>query len=292
MNVRITPYDPASQLQQPCNVAVACARYGAHLERLLDHVASLCQPAVTHFVHDADTLRREVREWTTNSSPNGRRHVLTVSGPDTHMYQSREMRDLFVQGRHRNTQTIVDASRIGPALRRNVDQLVIVAPCRQLEQLHRQYHLDRYFPSPSIMRVVMETNQLPCIVIDFRTNTLHYWEDVPRVREAPLHSVVASASSSLVAANASWKDRTTVLLIEIGSEEQCEMCSICLETYEDNKEVRRLPCGHRFHRSCYDDCARQQLYRCALCQQPIEEAVDLHEQRREQESDEEREKEA
>lgn len=50
-----------------------------------------------------------------------------------------------------------------------------------------------------------------------------------------------------------------------GSLEESEaMCSICLTEYTEGTLIRRLPCGHDFHRRCVDKWL-QRNKRCPLC---------------------------
>jgi hypothetical protein len=47
-------------------------------------------------------------------------------------------------------------------------------------------------------------------------------------------------------------------------------CSVCLSDYEHGECLRRLPCGHLFHRHCADEWLRRSK-RCPLCVQAIDE---------------------
>jgi len=42
-------------------------------------------------------------------------------------------------------------------------------------------------------------------------------------------------------------------------------CSICLSAYDAGQELRRLSCGHHFHRHCLDPWLSNQRNRCPLC---------------------------
>mmetsp|Transcript_96310 Transcript_96310/g.171111 ORF Transcript_96310/g.171111 Transcript_96310/m.171111 type:complete len:364 (-) Transcript_96310:81-1172(-) len=48
-------------------------------------------------------------------------------------------------------------------------------------------------------------------------------------------------------------------------------CSICLSDFKDGILLRRLPCGHHFHRHCVDKWLRRNK-RCPLCVHAIDEA--------------------
>jgi len=50
-------------------------------------------------------------------------------------------------------------------------------------------------------------------------------------------------------------------------------CSICLTEYTDGSMMRRLPCGHDFHRRCVDKWL-QRNKRCPLCIHAIDEPCD------------------
>jgi len=49
---------------------------------------------------------------------------------------------------------------------------------------------------------------------------------------------------------------------------QDAVCSICLESYEDEEVVRRLPCKHLFHSHCVDTWLRVNAS-CPLCKQNV-----------------------
>jgi len=46
-------------------------------------------------------------------------------------------------------------------------------------------------------------------------------------------------------------------------------CAVCLSDYEEGDNLRRLPCGHHFHRRCADKWLRRSK-RCPLCMQCID----------------------
>lgn len=53
-------------------------------------------------------------------------------------------------------------------------------------------------------------------------------------------------------------------------EDNVEKCTICLSEFEDNEEVRRLPCMHLFHVVCVDQWLTTNK-RCPICRVDIEE---------------------
>lgn len=55
-----------------------------------------------------------------------------------------------------------------------------------------------------------------------------------------------------------------------GDEDCGPSCSICLTEFADGAVMRRLPCGHDFHRRCVDKWL-QQNKRCPLCMHPVDE---------------------
>ncbi|CAN7983216.1 unnamed protein product [Ixodes hexagonus] len=54
------------------------------------------------------------------------------------------------------------------------------------------------------------------------------------------------------------------------SEDNVEKCTICLSEFEDNEDVRRLPCMHLFHIVCVDQWLTTNK-RCPICRVDIEE---------------------
>lgn len=55
-------------------------------------------------------------------------------------------------------------------------------------------------------------------------------------------------------------------------EEPGASCAVCLSEYDVGDRLRRLPCGHHFHRRCADEWMRRSK-RCPLCVRAIDEVV-------------------
>ncbi|KAF9973227.1 hypothetical protein BGZ73_003565 [Actinomortierella ambigua] len=56
-------------------------------------------------------------------------------------------------------------------------------------------------------------------------------------------------------------------------DEQDAVCSICLCEYEDEEELRKMPCLHYFHKACVDEWLK--LHKsCPLCKREIDESAD------------------
>lgn len=53
------------------------------------------------------------------------------------------------------------------------------------------------------------------------------------------------------------------------SEDNLEKCTICLSEFEEEEEVRRLPCMHLFHVECVDQWLSTNK-RCPICRVDIE----------------------
>jgi len=51
--------------------------------------------------------------------------------------------------------------------------------------------------------------------------------------------------------------------------QDCEACAVCLSEFESGDLVRRLPCGHKFHRPCIDKWLRLNRA-CPLCVRNVE----------------------
>ena len=45
---------------------------------------------------------------------------------------------------------------------------------------------------------------------------------------------------------------------------QAASCSVCLEAYDDDAELRELPCGHAFHAACIAQWLEQSAI-CPVC---------------------------
>jgi hypothetical protein len=57
-----------------------------------------------------------------------------------------------------------------------------------------------------------------------------------------------------------------------GYGDEVATCAVCLSEHVAGEQLRRLPCGHRFHVHCCDQWL-QRNKRCPLCVRPIDEAV-------------------
>jgi len=51
------------------------------------------------------------------------------------------------------------------------------------------------------------------------------------------------------------------------------VCAICLESYNEEDELRVLPCMHSYHRSCTDQWLLKGRLDCPLCRQRVSEVV-------------------
>ncbi len=59
--------------------------------------------------------------------------------------------------------------------------------------------------------------------------------------------------------------------IDANEDAQCQ-CMVCLMDFEDGEEVRRLPCGHRFHRGCVDEWLTRSV-ECPICKTNVDRVV-------------------
>ncbi|KAF9167245.1 hypothetical protein DFQ26_005204 [Actinomortierella ambigua] len=76
-----------------------------------------------------------------------------------------------------------------------------------------------------------------------------------------------SSSSSSPSSSPSPKNDDEYLTLE---DEQDATCSICLCEYEDEEELRKMPCLHYFHKACVDEWLK--LHKsCPLCKREIDE---------------------
>lgn len=46
-------------------------------------------------------------------------------------------------------------------------------------------------------------------------------------------------------------------------------CMVCLMEFEDKEEVRKLPCGHFFHKGCIDEWLSRSC-ECPICKHNID----------------------
>ena len=52
-------------------------------------------------------------------------------------------------------------------------------------------------------------------------------------------------------------------------------CSICLQEYEAGEKLRRLPCGHVFHRDCVDEWLLGESKLCPMCKSSVVDAAQV-----------------
>ncbi|KAK2997734.1 hypothetical protein RJ639_020332 [Escallonia herrerae] len=59
-------------------------------------------------------------------------------------------------------------------------------------------------------------------------------------------------------------------------------CAVCLSAFEEGEVIRRLGCGHTFHKDCVDKWLQQDSATCPLCRKKVlpEEIVVKYQQRR------------
>ncbi|PKI45256.1 hypothetical protein CRG98_034336 [Punica granatum] len=50
---------------------------------------------------------------------------------------------------------------------------------------------------------------------------------------------------------------------------ECTECAVCLSEFEEGEELRRLLCGHTFHKGCLDTWLQQRLATCPLCRSKV-----------------------
>lgn len=55
-----------------------------------------------------------------------------------------------------------------------------------------------------------------------------------------------------------------------GLKEQSKECSVCLSTFEEGEEIRKLKqCNHTFHKNCLDTWLQQDWATCPLCRRSV-----------------------
>ncbi|ORX82863.1 hypothetical protein BCR32DRAFT_278507 [Anaeromyces robustus] len=59
-----------------------------------------------------------------------------------------------------------------------------------------------------------------------------------------------------------------------------EICAICIDQYQLNDELRKLPCGHEFHKDCIDSWMLTSSVLCPICKMDIHEYFVKKEQRK------------
>lgn len=60
-----------------------------------------------------------------------------------------------------------------------------------------------------------------------------------------------------------------------GKDQPAEQCCVCISTCRDGEEMRRLPCGHAFHRDCVDRWLARCRRTCPLCRLHVGGSVGL-----------------
>lgn len=100
----------------------------------------------------------------------------------------------------------------------------------------------------------------------FTLNTETYiQEDLSHSENSPVTIKRKDINSSL----------NSIGIVEIINADLSENCSICLEKIRENTTIRKLFCGHKFHKSCIDEWLYPLYHNdhdllCPLCRQNIE----------------------
>lgn len=84
---------------------------------------------------------------------------------------------------------------------------------------------------------------------------------------------VAEATPKVQAATMDQITELPVVRFDAATAEPGACCSICLSEFSDGALLRKLPCGHAFHRRCVDKWL-QRNKRCPLCMHPVDEPCD------------------
>ncbi len=58
------------------------------------------------------------------------------------------------------------------------------------------------------------------------------------------------------------------------AEDALDQCPVCLLTFVDDEDVRRLPCFHLFHMECVDKWLKEHKKVCPNCRMPIQNTSD------------------
>lgn len=94
-------------------------------------------------------------------------------------------------------------------------------------------------------------------------------EDYMRIIEQRRLAVNRGASQSTIERN-TFPHKYKKIQRSGDGEDNIEKCTICLSEFEDNEDVRRLPCMHLFHIECVDQWLTTNK-RCPICRVDIEE---------------------
>lgn len=120
---------------------------------------------------------------------------------------------------------------------------------------------------------------LPCII-----STLGVTEDLAQTRGATSESINALPTrifKTMKSKNNDESDNTPVIeggIVAEGTEKERmisgedAVCCICIANYENDDELRELPCSHLFHRECVDKWLKINAL-CPLCKSEIGENV-------------------
>lgn len=82
------------------------------------------------------------------------------------------------------------------------------------------------------------------------------------------HSINRGASQSIIERN-TFPHKYKRIKLSTPDDDCTEKCTICLSEFEDNEDVRRLPCMHLFHVECVDQWLTTNK-RCPICRVDIE----------------------
>ncbi len=152
---------------------------------------------------------------------------------------------------------------------------------------HQQQHYISYHTVPSQQFNVQpvasslrpNTTQLARTLIEHRNRIprLLFWDrnidDLFRFEESILNLNHRGATRDCIdASTLAYTFSKRVKTVPDVNDEQIDKCTICLCEFEDNEQVRRLPCMHLFHIDCVDPWLTTNK-RCPICRIDIETKV-------------------
>eukprot|EP00931_Biecheleriopsis_adriatica_P006709 TRINITY_DN108072_c0_g1_i1.p1 TRINITY_DN108072_c0_g1~~TRINITY_DN108072_c0_g1_i1.p1 ORF type:complete len:337 (+),score=58.30 TRINITY_DN108072_c0_g1_i1:70-1080(+) len=124
-------------------------------------------------------------------------------------------------------------------------------------------HTDSCPACPSITRLMAAVMMLSAAraIVALAIFKAFFWRETENAQEAP---AVIGATCSQIRHIPMFRYKAA------DPQESDASCSICLGDFDDGALLRRLPCGHEFHRGCVDRWLKRNK-RCPLCMHAIDE---------------------
>ncbi|KAM0677356.1 hypothetical protein BDAP_002038 [Binucleata daphniae] len=140
--------------------------------------------------------------------------------------------------------------------------------------LNREYLYDVYIENnENDINILSDTNSGINIVNETRHNFAEYTNTRFTERLNESFSTLFSLFQSVLYRNKikvlSKKDLKKIKLVKYVPKNEKEECSVCIEDFKKNENVRLLDCSHFFHSKCVDKWFLNESNQCPICRKDV-----------------------